>query len=281
MADWAVNGWSSVGKAPWGMRVWWLALSGPRRRLMVVLAAVLSVGAGVVGVVASRGVEIPVAVQERPGAVVLVPGYGGDRGSLSVLADRLRAGGRDVTVVALPGEGTGDLKAQAGVLDDAVRAAVGAGAPSVDLVGYSAGGVVVRLWLGGHDAGRAVRRVVTLGSPLHGTRLAGEGGVLVPGACPVACAQLTPGSALLAEADRVPVPLGLPWVSIWTENDQTVLPPDSARLAGAVNVPLQQVCPGAVVAHSELPTDPAVTALVVRALTDVAPLDRVPTACGR
>jgi triacylglycerol esterase/lipase EstA (alpha/beta hydrolase family) len=261
------------------MRVWWSSLSAPRRKFMAVLATVVLLGAGTVGFAATRGVDVPTAAQDRPGLVLLVPGYGGNRDSLTALADRLRAAGRDATVLTLPGDGTGDLNAQAVALDDAVRATVDGGSPSVDLVGYSAGGVVVRLWLAGHDAGRAARRVVTLGSPLHGTRLASEGGVLVPGACPVACTQLAPGSALLTEVDRRPV--AVPWLSIWTEDDETVLPPDSARLDGAVNVSLQQVCPDAVVGHSQLPTDPAVTGLVLRALTDAAPLDRAPTACAR
>ncbi|MET1075801.1 MAG: lipase [Umezawaea sp.] len=263
------------------MRVWWSALSAPRRKLMVVLAAVLLLGAVGVGVAATRGADIPTATQDRPGPVLLVPGYGGNRDSLAGLADQVRAAGRVATVLALPGDGTGDLRAQAAALDDAVEAAVDGGAPSVDLVGYSAGGVVVRLWLAEHDSGRAARRVVTLGSPLHGTALAGEGGVLVPGACPVACTQLTPGSTLLTEVDRKPIPTTVPWLSIWTDDDTTVRPPDSARLTGAVNVALQQFCPGAVVAHSQLPTDPAVSGLVVRALTEVAPVDRAPTGCAR
>lgn len=248
---------------------------------MAVLAAVVLLGAGTVGFAATRGVDIPTAAQDRPGLVLLVPGYGGDRDSLTALADQVRAAGRDATVLTLPGDGTGDLNAQAAVLDEAVLDAVADGVPSVDLVGYSAGGVVVRLWLADHDTGRAARRVVTLGSPLHGTRLASEGGVLAPGACPVACTQLAPGSALLTEADRRPIPATVPWLSIWTEDDRTVLPPDSARLAGAVNVAIQQVCPGAVVGHAQLPTDPAVTGLVLRALTEAAPLDRVPTGCTR
>lgn len=247
---------------------------------MAVLASVVLLATGTLGFAATRGVDIPTAAQDRPGLVLLVPGYGGDRDSLAALADRLRAAGRDATVLALPGDGTGDLNAQAAVLDEAVRAAVADGSPSVDLVGYSAGGVVVRLWLADHDTGRAARRVVTLGSPLHGTRLASEGGVLAPGACPVACTQLAPGSALLTEVDRQPIPAAVPWLSIWTEDDQTVLPPDSARLTGAVNVAVQQVCPDAVVAHSQLPTDPAVTGLVLRALTEAAPLDRAPTGCA-
>jgi triacylglycerol lipase len=106
--------------------------------------------------------------------------------------------------------------------------------------------------------------VVTLGAPLHGTRIAAAGGVLAPGACPVACQQLSPGSPLLNSVDGQPVTL--PWLSVWTEDDQTVLPPDSARLAGAVNVSLQQVCSGVSVAHAELPVDPLVTGLVLRAL---------------
>ncbi|HEY4019635.1 MAG TPA: lipase, partial [Pseudonocardiaceae bacterium] len=44
-------------------------------------------------------------------------------------------------------------------------------------------------------------------------------------------------------------------------------PPDSARLAGAVNVPVQQVCPSEQVAHSQLPTDPLVTGIVLTELS--------------
>jgi hypothetical protein len=120
------------------------------------------------------------------------------------------------------------------------------------------------------------RRIVTLGSPLHGARIAAEGAALAPDACPIACRELTPGSGLLRGLDR-PLPPGLPWLSIWTENDETVQPPDSARLAGAVNVPLQSICPSARVAHGDLPTDPVVTALVLDAL-GTAPLT-APATC--
>jgi hypothetical protein len=71
---------------------------------------------------------------------------------------------------------------------------------------------------------------------------------------------------LLDKLDNTGLPQGLPWLSIWTENDETVQPPDSARLDGAVNVPLQSICPQARVSHSELPTNPAVTALVLAGL---------------
>ncbi len=216
--------------------------------------------------------------QARPGAVLLVPGYGGGQGSLSRLADRLRATGRTATVVRLPGDGTGDLLAQADTLDTAVRRALRDGAPSVDVIGYSAGGVVARLWVDRHDGGSVARRVVSLGSPLHGARLAAAGSALAPEACPPACRQLAPGSDLLTRLDRSPLPPGLPWLSIWTEDDETVQPPDSARLAGAVNVPVQSVCPGIRISHGELPTHPLVTAMVLRAVGS-APL-ATPTDCA-
>jgi triacylglycerol lipase len=76
---------------------------------------------------------------------------------------------------------------------------------------------------------------------------------------------------VLGELDRAAVAERLPWLSVWTADDETVVPPQSARLAGAVNVEVQSICPDARVAHGQLPTDPLVTGLVLRAL-GVAPL---------
>lgn len=256
----------------------------PRRRLLSGLVAVLAlVAAIVVGVrIAGRaGPSVDPAsrpAQDRPGPVLLVPGYGGARGSLLQLADRIRATGRTAEVLTLEGDGTGDLSAQVGLLDHAVNVALRAGAPSVDVVGYSAGGVVAGLWVARDDGAARARRVVTLGAPLHGTAIAGAAAAEAPGACPVACRQLAPGSAELTELDRAGVGTELPWLSVWTADDETVTPPDSARLDGAVNVPVQSVCPGSRVGHSGLPTDPAVTGLVLRAVS-VDPLSAATAAC--
>lgn len=245
----------------------------PRRRALVVGLTGIAVLAATLAGLASLRAALPRATgdepyppQDRPGPVLLVPGYGGAAGALERLAARLRAAGRPATVVRLPGEGTGDLAAQADVLDRAVRDALDDGGPSVDLVGYSAGGVVVRLWLAEHDGERKARRVVTLGSPHHGTRVAGLGAAFTPDACPDACRQLAPGSSLLARLDRAPVPDRPPWLSVWTTRDEVVTPPDSARLDGAVNAALQSVCPDETVDHGGLPTAPLVTGLVLRAL---------------
>ena len=202
----------------------------------------------------------------RAAAVLLVPGYGGSTASLRTLAARIRAAGDPATIVALPSGGTGDLEAQAAVLNGYLNRALRGITRPVDVIGYSAGGVVARLWDVEHDGASKVRLIITLGSPLRGAELAAAGAAVDPSACPVACQQLVPGSALLTRLGRIPLPGRPGWLSLWTTDDQTVRPPDSARLAGAVNVPLQSVCPGAVIQHSQLPLDPLVVGIVLRAL---------------
>ena len=202
-----------------------------------------------------------------PGPVVLVPGYGGGTDGLDALAVRLRAAGHTVTVLQLVGDGTGDLQTQAVKLKATVDGLVSAGATSVDVVGYSAGGVVTRIWAGELGGAAVARRIVLLGSPNHGTALAGLGVALGSSLCSLACQQLAPDSALLKrlDADR-DAPAGPQWVSIWTTTDQVVTPPESARLAGASGLTVQSVCADDQVEHGQLPTDPAVQGLVVRAL---------------
>ncbi len=241
----------------------------PRRRLFlagVVLVGALAIAVGT-GFVLRDGGGTRAVPQDRPGPVLLVPGYGGSVDELDRLAEALRGAGREATVVRLPGDGTGPLEDQAKVLATAADAAVAAGAPSVDVVGYSAGGVVARLWVAEQGGGSTARRVVSLGSPQHGTEIAALASAFAPSACPVACQELAPDSALLGRLNRGDeTPPGPRWVTIWSADDQVVTPPSSASLAGALDIPLQEVCPGRQVGHGQLPTDPAVQALVVAAL---------------
>ena len=205
--------------------------------------------------------------QARLGPVILVPGYGGGTGSLNALAARLEAAGRTTTVLALAGDGTGDLLVEARRLSAAVAAAMAGGAPSVDVVGYSAGGVVTRLWASELGGAVHARRIVLLGSPNHGTDLAALGAAIGGALCPAACQQLAPGSDLLTTLNAGPLtPAGPQWVSIWSSQDQVVTPPGSARLDGALNIVVQNVCPGVAVGHGSLPTNPTMKGLVLRAL---------------
>jgi triacylglycerol lipase len=243
---------------------WWTGLSPRRRILLGGLALVVAAVAVVVGVRVSAGQPEPVA--GRPGAVLLVPGYGGSTTSLDGLAARIRSTGRTATVVPPAGDGTGDLTVQARMLNGYVNSALAAGSGPVTVIGYSAGGVVAWLWYVDYGGAGRTGAIITLGSPLHGARIAAVGTAYDPGLCPVACQQLAPGSALLTRLQQSAQPRP-PWLSLWSADDQTVQPPDSARLPGAVNVPLQSVCPGVTIQHSQLPSAPLVVGLVLRTLS--------------
>jgi triacylglycerol lipase len=251
-------------------------LAPARRRLilaLLALAVAAAVAAGAVVATRSGGGVKPVS-QATPGPVVLVPGYGGSQTGLDVLATYLRGRGKDVTVVTLPDGGQGDLNVQAETLASTVKGVLArTHAPSVDVVGYSAGGVVARLWVRDHGGGSQARRVITLGSPHHGTEVAGIAGSLLPGACPTACQQLEPSSSLLAALNAGDeTPAGPTWVSVWTTHDDVVIPPDSASLQGALDLTVQSVCAGDQVDHSGLPTDLVVESIVAAELAAGSPV---------
>jgi len=250
------------------------SLSPQRRRL--VLGLVVVVGVLVLALVATfvvraltRGGPVP---QDQPGPVLLVPGYGGRTASLDPLAAALRSQGRSVTVVDPVGDGTGDLDAQAAHLGDVADAVLStSGAPSVDVVGYSAGGVVVRLWVRDHGGAAQARRALTLGSPQHGTSVAALGAE-VAGGCPPACEQLLPDSTLLRRLNAGDEsPAGPAWATVRSDDDQVVTPTSSAELDGALNLRVQDLCPAATTPHGGLPGDPVVLAALGTVLGVDAP----------
>jgi triacylglycerol esterase/lipase EstA (alpha/beta hydrolase family) len=251
------------------------SLAPARRRLVLVvlglvsLAVVAALAAIVVPRLGGSGDDVHPVSQDAQPPVLLVPGYGGGTAGLEVMAGALRREGRDVTVVHLVGDGTGDLRRQAAVLQQAVRRT---GSSSVDVVGYSAGGVTVRLWVRAYGGGSVARRIVTLGSPQHGTDLAALAHDLAPGQCPVACRQLATDSDLLRELNSGDeTPDGPAWVSIWSTDDAISTPPDTASLDGALDFSVQQVCPGARVSHGGLPVSRVVIAMVESQLRRTAP----------
>jgi triacylglycerol lipase len=246
--------------------------------LSAVLALAIVAVAGVARALAG-GPAVPAAGDDRPGAVLLVPGYGGSTTALDVLAARIRKTGQTPVVVQLAGNGTGDLQMQASVLNGYVNRALAGGSGPVTVVGYSAGGVVAWLWDVTYDGKAKARQIITLGSPLHGAELAALGAADVPDACPAACQELVPGSAMLTRLQNTAAATRPPWLSLWTTDDQVVQPPDSARLPGAVNVPLQSICPGVTIGHGQLPTSPLVVGIVLRTLRASAPAPPGPADC--
>lgn len=257
-----------------------LASLSPRRRLVLLAAALLAVAATVAGLLVSLWPDRQPTPQ-RVVPVVLVHGYDGSPASFDVLSRRLRAGGRQVVVVRLPDRGTGDIEVSAGVV---ARAVDGTGAGTVDLVGYSAGGIVVRAYLDEPGVAAHVRHVVLLGSPNHGAQLASLAALLGSQLCQGACAQLVPGSALLARLNQVvrgnEFPVGPDVTSIWTALDRTVTPPASAVLAGARNVRVQDVCADSRVDHGDLVRDPLTLGLALRALSGTLERQPGPSDCA-
>ena len=250
------------------------ALSPQRRRLVLALAVglVVALVAGLAVAWFRAGSSARPVPQDQPGPVLLVPGYGGGTPALAPLVELVEASGRQAVVVELPAGGTGDLNAQAERLAAvAQQTQNAAGSASVDVIGYSAGGVVARLWVRDHGGGSLARRVVSIGSPQHGSTQAALGSQLA-GGCPTACEQLVPGSDLLRRLNAGnETPTGPAWVTVRSAADVVVTPVDSAVLTGAVNVLVQQVCPGSRANHGDLPGDPVVAAVLRSALAVPAP----------
>ena len=259
------------------------ALSPQRRRVVIGaggLLALLIMTVAVVAVIRVDSRSVDPVPQTAPGPVLLVPGYGGNLESLQPLAAALRSSGRTAVLVEPIGDGTGDLRQQAEHLADvAERVREDAGAASVDVIGYSAGGVVARLWV--RDAGGAgiTRRVLTLGSPHHGTSQAALAAEFASG-CSEACEQLVPDSDLLRRLNAGDeTPAGPLWATVRSTSDQVVTPVDSAALSGALNIVVQAVCPGSTAAHGQLPGNPVVLAALGSVLGIEMPQAPTAVAC--
>ncbi len=252
---------------------------------VVPLAALLVVA----GVVAwfSRSCEHPPVVaptdssaasvagrQELPGGVILLlPGWGGDVAGLRPTAAALSSPQRRAQVVEPAGRNLGDLADSAKLLDETIMRVVGQGAASVDLVGFSAGGLVLREWARSHpDHVGLVRRVVTLGTPHHGTKLSSTALIFGPEQCQLACRQMDPASQFLSTLNATAQLSQQRKLSLITVDDQVVYPwqsslwPQQGASTAPLNLRLQEVCPGVQIAHHQLPTHPLVVGLMRREL---------------
>lgn len=137
-----------------------------------------------------------------------------------------------------------------------IRAATGA--EQVVLVAQSMGGLVARAYLR-RFGGQRVAKLITIGTPHHGSVLA----YCFPGQ---SLAQMRPGNAWLLElncdeASPAPAPIE----SIWSRHDSMVAPQRSSVLACAENIALIGI------AHNALVGDPNVMKLVLQAIETMIP----------
>ena len=213
-----------------------------------------------------------VVAQDRQGPVLLVPGRAADAGTLADLQIRIFLTGRRAIIVSTGIEDNGDLQAQARQIQTTAADLIADGAPSVDVVGYSAGGVVVRLWLAGGGS-KLARRVVTIAAPHQGASDKQLKNLVTARYCNTTCPQLRTDSELLKKLPDASGPA--PWMNLWTAHDGVVTSP-SAHLPGALNVSLQSVCGNNRTSHAQLLRDPLVVGLVLKAV-DVPPVTAAPT----
>ena len=167
--------------------------------------------------------------------VLLVPGWFNGAEEMEPLRDRLVAAGwgpEDVVAFGFD-DPLGSNREHARELARAVvELKERSGAPRVDVVAHSMGGLALRyfLWNGGDED---VRRAVFLATPHRGTVsafLAWGGGA----------EEMRPGSPFLVAITRAPVlPPGVEALTVRTPLDLHVLPAESATLPG---VPDVEVC---------------------------------------
>ena len=107
----------------------------------------------------------------RQRGVVLVHGFFCNRGFWTPWLRRLRDG--HVPFVAVNLEPLfGSIDHYAAAIDAAVQRLEAATGQAPVLVGHSMGGLAIRAWLSAFDADARAHRIVTIGSPHHGTWLA-------------------------------------------------------------------------------------------------------------
>jgi triacylglycerol esterase/lipase EstA (alpha/beta hydrolase family) len=189
--------------------------------------------------------------------VLLLHGYGCNSGywvHLMPLLDAARISHASIDLEPV----AGDIDGYVETVERAVEGLCAAsGAARVAIVGHSMGGLVARAWLRVHGA-RRVARLITLGTPHHGTALArfGLGRNAV---------QMRLDSAWLrALAQGEDAGARALVTSIYTHHDNIVSPRESSRLEGARNLEFGGV------GHVALGSNPRVLAAVLNELDALA-----------
>ena len=167
------------------------------------------------------------------GPLILVHGWGVNRGSLWLLRRRLlRDGWGPACCLDYRGLSAG-VEGAARQLHEMVVAVAARDRRPITCIGHSLGGLVLRYFVRRYPA-PGIRRIVTLGTPHSGTELArllGRQGH-----------SLLPGSRLLNAlnaADHVPKQFDV--IAIHSTFDATILPPNSGLYPVAFNIQVNDV----------------------------------------
>ena len=229
----------------------------------VVVAIVLATVAGWVG---AGPVQ---AGSPRP--VLIVNGFNAVDADIAGLKSYLQGQGFTVYTMNQSGSppGSAPITTTATAVDAKIASIRSAtGAPLVDIVGYSQGGLAGRhdvKFLGGLSE---VGVFVSLGTPNYGDSSAQLCALFWRG-----CADMVPGSAFLNQLNSGdPTPGAIPYTHLYSSSEGG----ETTPLPGATNVAVQTLCPGRTVAHADEPDDHALqqmiqAALEQRAITTTCP----------
>lgn len=190
----------------------------------------------------------------RPGdpetPVLLLHGYLANRGSVHLMEQRLTRLGHVVMTYRLGPVQMGDIRHSAGFIAGKVDSLIAqTGVQKVDVVAHSMGGLVALDYLKRLNGHTRIRRLILLGTPVHGTWSALMSLVTAP--LGQATVQLLPGSTFLHDLAAAPLPPGPEVITIAGERDW-LAPPRTTVLPGAEHLQLPT-------GHSGLLVDEQVT----------------------
>lgn len=180
----------------------------------------------------------------------------------------LREQGYPVCTVALPNGGTGDMQTTVEYVVSAIRSMSNTSGREISIIGHSQGGLLpaaaIRYW---PDMASRIDDIVSLDSPYGGSRLV-DYVCDSTHACPALAWQVTRNNDWSRALRRYPVPAGVSFTSIGTNNTDLIFPsPDATYLPGAKNVFVQDVCAGRYVDHIGMLSDAPAHAIAMDALT--------------
>lgn len=214
------------------------------RRLAGGVAAVLA--AASLALVAGE----PAGAQAPADPIVFVHGWNSSGSAWNTMIDRFAAAGvprsRMVAISYNSNQSNGTIAQQVRSAADSLR--VSTGAPEVDIVTHSMGGLSGRYYLKNLGGSAVVDDFVSLGGPNHGTSWAYACWLFSAG-----CRDMIPNSGFLnALNSGDETPGATSYGAFWSNCDEVINPDTSAQLTGASDVLVG--CLG----HSALRTDQGV-----------------------
>jgi pimeloyl-ACP methyl ester carboxylesterase len=170
--------------------------------------------------------------------VLLVHGLFAPRATMLPFAWALQRAGFAAHTVKLPPLNTAAVERSVALLSNRVAEVLAeSGAEKCDLVGMSLGGIIALSYVQAPANAARVRRLIAVGTPVHGTWSAAAAVALLGPLCP-AGRQCLPGSDLLRDLVARGLPEGVEVTAVYGSFDP-VAPASRCHLEGARNIEIK------------------------------------------